>query len=395
MMNRRQFCCAVAIGATLGARVPQVFAAPYDLLIKGGRVIDPSLGLDAIRDVAIANGRIVAVEPTIAAEAAETLDARGKLVVPGLIDIHTHAARAKDEPSLCLADGVTGFVDAGSAGADRIEEVVAIAQAAPNLGRVLLNIARTGVIPGGELMDLSRADVALARGAIARHRDVIVGIKARLSANVAGTDDLEALRRAQEAAVPFQLPVMIHIGQSVSPLRAILPLLKRGDIVTHMYAPAPNGILDDQGRVLPDVLSARRRGVWFDFGNGRVGHVTWDVAERAMQQGFAPDTISTDWTPQGRAEGVIDLPNVLSKFLLLGMPLERVIACATVNAARVFEAFNDRGTLHVGAPADVAVLELRDGTFEFVDNYDGKRTGRQRLFPSATVLGGKRVPPHA
>ena len=395
MMNRRQFCCAVAIGATLGARVPQVFAAPYDLLIKGGRVIDPSLGLDAIRDVAIANGRIVAVEPTIAAEAAETLDARGKLVVPGLIDIHTHAARAKDEPPLCLADGVTGFVDAGSAGADRIEEVVAIAQAAPNLGRVLLNIARTGVIPGGELMDLSRADVALARGAIARHRDVIVGIKARLSANVAGTDDLEALRRAQEAAAPFQLPVMIHIGQSVSPLRAILPLLKRGDIVTHMYAPAPNGILDDQGRVLPDVLAARRRGVWFDFGNGRVGHVTWDVAERAMQQGFAPDTISTDWTPQGRAEGVIDLPNVMSKFLLLGMPLERVIACATVNAARVFEAFNDRGTIHVGAPADVAVLELRDGTFEFVDNYDGKRTGHQRLFPSATVLGGKRVPPHA
>ena len=395
MMNRRQFCSTAAASAALFARVPQVFAAPYDLLIKGGRVIDPSLGLDATRDVAIANGRIVAVEPIITAEAVETLDARGKLVVPGLIDIHTHAARAKEEPPLCLADGVTGFVDAGSAGADRIEDVVAVAQAAPNLGRVLLNIARTGVIPGGELMDLSRADVALARGAIARHRDMIVGIKARLSANVAGTDDLEALRRAQDAAAPFHLPVMIHIGQSVSPLRAMLPLLKRGDIVTHMYAPAPNGILDDQGRVLPDVLAARRRGIWFDFGNGRVGHVTWDVAERAMQQGFAPDTISTDWTPQGRVEGVIDLPNVLSKFLLLGMPLERVIACATVNAARVFEAFTDRGTLNVGAPADVAVLELREGTFEFVDNYGGKRIGRQRLFPSATVLGGKRVPPHA
>jgi len=394
MMHRREFCRA-AVGVALFTRVPRVCAAPYDMLITGGRVIDPSLGLDAIRDVAIANGRIVAVEPTIAAEAAEMIDARGKLVVPGLIDIHTHAARAKEEPPLCLADGVTEFVDAGSAGADRIEDVVAVAQAAPNLGRVLINIARTGVIPGGELLDLSRADVALAQGAIARHRDVIVGLKARLSANVAGTDDLEALRRAQEAAAPFHLPVMIHIGQSVSPLRAILPLLKRGDIVTHMYAPAPNGILDDQGRVLPDVLAARRRGIWFDFGNGRVGHVTWDVAERAMQQGFAPDTISTDWTPQGRTEGVIDLPNVLSKFLLLGMPLARVIACATVHAARVFEVFNDRGTLNVGAPADVAVLELREGTFEFVDNYGGKRIGRQRLFPSATVLGGKRVPPHA
>ena len=163
MMHRREFCRA-AVGVALFTRVPRVCAAPYDMLITGGRVIDPSLGLDAIRDVAIANGRIVAVEPTIAAEAAEMIDARGKLVVPGLIDIHTHAARAKEEPPLCLADGVTEFVDAGSAGADRIEDVVAVAQAAPNLGRVLINIARTGVIPGGELLDLSRADVALARG---------------------------------------------------------------------------------------------------------------------------------------------------------------------------------------------------------------------------------------
>jgi len=157
MMTRRQACGAAALGAALCVRVPRLWAAPYDLLITGGRVIDPSLGLDATRDVAIANGRIVAVEPTITAEAAETLDARGKLVVPGLLDIHTHAARGKEEPPLCLADGVTGFVDAGSAGADRIADVVAVAQAAPNLGRVLLNIARTGVIAGGELMDLSRA----------------------------------------------------------------------------------------------------------------------------------------------------------------------------------------------------------------------------------------------
>jgi dihydroorotase len=114
-----------------------------------------------------------------------------------------------------------------------------------------------------------------------------------------------------------------------------------------------------------------------------------------LQQGFPPDTISTDWTPEGRTLGVIDLPNVLSKFLLLGMPLDQVIARGTVNAARVFEAFTDRGTLNVGAPADVAVLELREGTFEFLDNYNNKRTGRQRLFPVATVIGGKRAPPRA
>src|SRR6266568_8162825 len=395
MMNRRQFLCTSAATAAMFARVPNAFAATYDLLIRGGRVIDPSVGLDATRDVAIAGGKIAAVEANITGDAAETIDARGKIVAPGLIDIHTHTGRGKEGPPLALRDGITGWVDAGSGGADNIDQIAAVARGAPQIGRALVNIARTGVAAGGELHDINAANVALAQGAIVRNRDVVVGVKARLSANVAGAGDLEALRRAQEAAAPFNLPVMIHIGQTFSPMRAILPLLKRGDIVTHMYAPAPNGILDDQGRVLPDVLAARRRGIWFDFGNGRVGHVTWDVAERAMQQGFAPDTISTDWTPQGRAEGVIDLPNVMSKFLLLGMPLERVIACATVHAARVFEAFTDRGTLNVGAPADVAVLELRDGTFEFVDNYGGKRTGRQRLFPSATVLGGKRVPPPA
>jgi dihydroorotase len=232
----------------------------------------------------------------------------------------------------------------------------------------------------------------LARGAIARHRDVVVGVKVRMSENVADTNDLEALRRAQEAVAPFHLPVMIHVGQNFSPVRAILPLLKRGDIVTHMYAPPPNSILDDQGRLVPDVLAARRRGVIFDFGNGVNGHFTWDMVERAMKQGFWPDTFSTDWSVTSKTTGVVDFPHVMSKFLMFGMSMSQVIACATVNAARVFPAFDDRGTLNVGAPADVAIMELRDGAFEFVDNYKGNRTGKQCLFPIATVLNGKRTP---
>jgi dihydroorotase len=372
------------------ARIPAALAGTYDLVIKGGRVIDPASGIDATRDIAIAAGRVAAVENSIAPEsAAEVVDARGKLVVPGLIDIHTHAARAKDTPAVCLADGVTCFVDAGSMGADQIDEIVANAAAAPNRGRVLINLSRTGVRPEGELNDMSRADVAAARAAIARHRDVIVGVKARLSFNVAGAGDLEALKRAQEVA--GDLPVMIHMGQTVSPMPKILTLLKRGDIVTHMYAPEPHSILDDSGRILPEVVAARKRGIWFDVGNGRNGHLWWNVAERAMKQGFAPDTISTDWTVDGRKAQVFDFPNCLSKFLLLGMPLDRVIACGTATAARTFDAFKDRGTLKVGAPADVAILELREGNFEFDDNYRNIRTGRQRLFPSATVLAGKRV----
>jgi dihydroorotase len=398
MMNRRQFLCAAAASAALMVHARGARAAAYDLVIKGGRVIDPSVGLDGERDVAIAGGRIVTVEAGLSGDAAETIDARGKIVTPGLIDVHTHAGRGKDSPALMLQDCVTGFVDAGSAGYDNIDEIATAIRAAPQRGRLLINIAKRTGFPGapfGELMDISRADAGMVRGAIARNRDVVAGVKARLSQDVAGTNDLEGLRRAQEAASAFDLPVMIHIGQSVSPLRAILPLLKRGDIVTHMYAPPPGSILDDQGRLFPDVLAARRRGVRFDFGNGVTGHFTWDMVERATKQGFWPDTLSTDWTTAARSTGVIDLPNVMSKLLMFGMPLDRVVACVTANAAQMFGAFSDRGTLNAGAPADVAIMELREGDFEFLDNYEGRRAGRQRLFPVAAVLNGKRVPARA
>ena len=394
MMSRRNFFLATAAGAAVLSRSTNLFAATYDLIIKGGHVIDPSLRINEVRDVAISGGRIAAVEANIAGDATETIDARGKYVTPGLIDIHTHAGRGG--ASLALSDGVTAWVDAGSFGADGIDQAVANAASLPNMGRFLINIARTGTASGGELHDLSHADVGLTRGAIGRHRDFIIGVKARLSNNVAGANDLEALRRAQAAAQPFGLPVMIHVGQNYSPMRSILSLLKRGDIVTHMYAPPPNSILDDQGHLFPDVTAARRRGVIFDFGNGGGGHFSWDMVERATRQGFWPDTLSTDWNAMSHSNpGVIDFPNVMSKFLMFGMPLDQVIACATVNAARAFAAFNDRGTLNVGAPADVAVLELRNGTFEFIDNYNNKRDGTQRLFPVAAVLGGKRSPSRA
>ena len=390
MMNRRQFVYAAASAAML-ARASNVLGATYDVIVKGGRVIDPSLRINAIRDVAIAGGRIAAVEADIAADAAETIDARGRLVVPGLLDIHTHYARDNEGPTVCLADGVTGWIDAGSQGADHIADSVAVAKSAPQQGRVLINIGRAGILPGGDTMDISRADVGAAKDAIARNRDFIVGVKARLSRDVAA-DDVEVLGRAQEVATSFNLPVMIHMGQTVSPLPRLLNLLKRGDVVTHMFAPPPNSIIDDNGYILPEVLAARRRGVWFDVANGRRGHLRWDIVDRVLRAGFWPDTFSTDGNTTSRTTaGVIDFPNVMSKFLSFGMTLDQVVARATVNASRVFPLFNDRGTLNVGAPADVAVLELREGTFEFVDNYGNKRTGLERLFPSGTVLGGKRV----
>jgi dihydroorotase len=390
MMNRRQFVGSAA--AAFFACVPRAFAATYDLIIKGGRVIDPSMGLDVVGDVAIAGGKIAAVGANITADATETIDARGKIVTPGLIDLHTHAGRSKEGPPMCLQDGVTGWVDAGTGGADNIDAVAAIARGAPQIGRCLVNIARTGVVtPTGELHDINMANVAMAQAAIARHRDVVVGVKARLSDNVTGDNDLEALRRAQQAAAPFNLPVMIHVGQNYSPLRSILALLKRGDIITHIYAPGKNGILDDKGVLVPEVMAAHRRGIIFDFGNGVSDHFDWDTVEKATKQGLWPDTFSTDWNTSSKTSGVVDLPNVMSKFFMYGMPLKEIIAAATVNAARCFPAFDDRGTLNVGAPGDVAIMELREGSFEFLDNYNGKRTGRQRLLPSETVLNGKRV----
>lgn len=390
MWTRRQFLSAASAAAPF-VRIPRPRAAQYELIIKGGRVVDPSRTFDRVADVAIADGRIAAVQPRLAASGAATIDASGKLVVPGLLDIHTHAAREPEDAAICLADGVTGLVDAGSAGSDNIDQVVSVAKAAPNRMVVLINVAKSGNMADGELLDLGRVDVAATRAAILRHRDVVVGMKVRLSKAIAGKNDVKALELAQSIAAPLGVPIMIHMGQTESPLPALLALLKRGDIVSHMYAPPPNGMFDDRGALLPAIREARRRGIWFDVGNGRNGHLTWAVAERAMKVHVLPDTISTDWVPAGRTDQVFNLAHVLSKFLLLGMPLDAVIACATVKAATALPAFRGRGTLGVGAPADVAVLELRQGSFSFDDNEHTMRTGRQKLFTTAVVCGGRRV----
>ncbi|PYR80983.1 MAG: hypothetical protein DMF87_07030 [Acidobacteria bacterium] len=393
MITRRQFLSAAAIAAA-GSRARvrvRAQATRYDLIIKGGRVIDPSARLDAVRDVAISGGRIAAVNAGIAGDAAETIDARGKLVVPGLLDIHTHAARSADGPLLVLQDGVTGWIDAGSQGADHIADTIAVARSSPQQGRVLINIGRAGILPEGDTMDLAHADVNAARDAVAKNRDFIAGVKARLSRDVAGANDYEVLRRAKEVASGFGLPVMIHMGQTITPLPRLFDLLTRGDIVTHMFAPPPNSIIDDSGKILPAVLAARQRGVWFDVGNGQTGHMRWDTIGAIMKARFWPDTFSTDWNVNAHQTGVIDLPNCMSKLLGYGMSVPEAIARVTTNASRVFPVFRDRGTLKVGAPADVALLELREGNFEFLDNFKGTITGRQRFFPSGTVLAGKRV----
>jgi dihydroorotase len=391
-MNRRQF---FQTAAAFPALIGPLSAAGYDLIVRGGRVIDPAQRIDRIMDVAIRAGKIAALAPNIpASSAAESIDATGHLVVAGLIDIHLHARDAELPPSAIMALGVTSLVDAGSRGADNVDQLIEVARAAPNRMRILLNIGRLGNNPNGrgEFLDsIDPADVAKARAAIEKHRDWIVGIKARLSRGIAAERDQEVLRRAVQAAAPFKIPVMIHMGDTASPLPQLLALMRPGDIVSHLYAPTPHGIMDKDGKILPEVREARRRGIRFDFGNGLNEHWNWDVAQSGLQQGFPPDTISTDLTIAGRTEQVIDLPNVVSKFLSMGMPLNQAIACVTSNAARAFREFNAYGSLRTGAPADVTVLELTQGNYSFVDNYKNVRMGTQKLVTRAVIVGGKKV----
>jgi len=393
-MNRRLLLRGAAGAAVALAAPRQVFAADYDLVIRGGRVMDPSQHLDRRVDVAILDGKIAALRPDIPASAGvDSIDASGKLVIPGLIDIHLHARDAELPPPEILATGVTTMIDAGSKGADNFNQILDIARQAPNRLRVLLNIARLGNNPGGrgEFLDsLEQADVDKASRVIADNRDWIVGVKARLSKGIAADRDREVLKLALQVARPARVPVMIHVGNTATPLPLLIEMLRPGDIVTHMYAPE-NGILDASGRVLAQVRAARQRGVLFDFGNGLNEHWSWEVAQRGLDQGFAPDTVSSDLNVPGRTAQVFDLPNVLSKFLVLGMPLDEVIARVTSRAAKVFAPLNDYGTLRVGATADVAVLELTEGSFEFLDNYKGTRPGGRRLVTRAVVFGGKRV----
>ncbi len=386
MLNRRAFIGSAAAALTSGS----LGAADHDLVVRGGRVIDPAQNIDRIADVAVQGGKIARIGQSLTGK--QTVDATGKLVVPGLIDFHMHVRDEQLSPSEVLSTGVTTFLDGGSRGADNIDDLIARGRTA-NRMRIFLNVGRLGNNPDGrgEFLDgLEQADVAKAIAAVKKHREWIVGIKARLSRDVAKDQDIAVLQRAREVADATILPIMIHIGDTASPLTKLLAMLKPGDIVTHPYAPE-GGVLDPKGKVMPEALAARRRGILFDFGNGRLSHWNWAVAESALKQGFAPDTISTDLTSTSRTDQVFDLPNVMSKFLAMGMPLKQVIACATINAAKGIKELNSLGTLRNGAVADITMLTLVQGSFDQYDNFKGVRKTTQKLSAAAVIAGGKPV----
>ena len=357
----------------------------YDLVIRNGLVIDPAQGLSEKRDLGIQAGRIVSVAPEIAPDAAwDSLDASGHLVTPGLIDIHVHVYPGVSHygvspDATCLARGVTTVCDAGSAGADTFDGlrryVIDVSET-----RVLafLNIAAIGMVSplDNELEDLRHASPERAIGVVERHRDVIQGIKARLSRPNVGQNGLEPLRLARRAAEAVGLPIMVHVGDTPSPLGDILAELRPGDLVTHCFHGRAHGILDDHGAVRPEVTEAARKGIIFDVGHG-VGSFSFAVARSALAQGLAPATISSDLHHYNVNGPVFDLATTMSKFLLLGLPLHEVLAKATSVPAGLLGLADRLGSLREGYLADIAIFRLAEGEFEFEDSMKQRVIGRQ------------------
>lgn len=376
---------------------------PNDLVIHGGTVIDPASGVRDRRDIAVRDGRIVAIEPDLGGvEAAARIDAAGALVLPGLVDLHVHvypgvADLSVEADPTCLGRGVTTAVDAGSAGANTFPGfrrwVVE-----PSRGRILayLNISATGQIDPflGELHDLRFADPERAARVAEAHPDVIVGFKVRVSEMLAGPNGLAGLDRGLEAGRATGLPVMVHIGGTPFDIEEVLGRLRPGDIVTHAYTGWRPGIVDEAtSRVVAAAREARARGVRFDVGHG-AGSFTWPVAEAALADGFRPDTISSDLHRLNIATPVHDLATTMSKFLLLGLSLDEVVAMVTTApvAALGPKATPSLGRLVVGGEADITVLQLEAGRFDLVDTAGTTREADRRLVPVATVRAGRRVP---
>lgn len=376
----------------------------YDLLIGNGTVIDPAQGLHDQRDVGLLEGKVAALEKNLdEREARESLNAKGLLVTPGLIDCHVHVYPGVshygiDPDPNCLERGVTTAVDAGSAGAstwDGFRRYV-IEVSATRLF-ALLNISTVGMVTGvetnpavGELEDLRYCSVSAALETVEANRDVILGIKIRLSANLAGNgkNELPALKLAREAAEAARLPLMIHTPGSSLPLPRILAEMRRGDLLTHCFHGHAAGILDEQGRVLSQVRRAVARGVRLDVGHGK-GSFRFPIAEQALRQGVLPSTISSDLHRYNVKGPVYDLATTVSKFLLLGVPLDDALAMVTSAPAEVVGMPGRLGTLKVGAEGDLALFELAEGRFELTDVAGETRTGSRKLIPRGVIRAGR------
>lgn len=359
-------------------------------------------------DIAINDGKITAIStaiptvennPTVSPlyPAKKVLDLAGKYYLSaGWIDSHVHCYPASpiyhDEADLVgVASGVTTVVDAGSTGANDIDDFYRLTRAAKTHVYAFLNIAKTGIVTQNELADMAQIDKQSVTQAIARNPGFIIGIKARMSSSVVGKNGIKPLIRAKEIQQENnQLPLMVHIGNNPPDLDEIADLLTQGDIITHCYNGKPNRILTPAGALRDSIQRALKRGVLLDVGHGSASF-SFDVAELAIKQGICPHTISSDIYCRNRINGPVhSLATVMSKFFTIGLSLEQVINCVTENAAQALR-LRHKGVLAEGYDADLTIFELKQQPQVFSDSEGKSVTGEQSLVPLAAVVAGDLV----
>lgn len=362
----------------------------YDIIFRRAR-----LACGELTDVAIAAGKIAALGQLGTAQASRELDLAGNLYLSaGWIDSHTHCYSKspiyQDEPDkIGVEAGVTTVIDAGSTGADDVDEFKELTEQCQTRVHALLNISRIGLLRQNELANRTDIDPDLAQAAIRRHPGFIVGIKARMSGSVVGENGLAPLRIAKQIQRDNgNLPLMVHVGNTPPDLDELVALLGQGDLLTHCYNGKPNRILTPAGELRHSVRSAMTRGLLMDVGHGGASF-SFEVAEQAIKAGVLPDTISSDIYCKNRIKGpVYSLAHVMSKFLAIGLPLDRVIACVTDRAADALR-LHDKGRLTVGADADLTLFELAHQPRLFADTEAQHRSGDHQLMPVAALVAGK------
>jgi dihydroorotase len=372
---------------------------PFDLVLAKGRVIDPSQGIDRVTDVAFAGGKVAAIGDDLAADGAERRDVSGKIVTPGLIDLHTHVywggtSLGVDAEDYARQSAVTTSVDTGSAGPGNFpgfrKHVIE-----PSAVRILayLHVSFAGIyafsnrIMVGESHDMRLMAAQDAVEVADANRDVVVGIKVRIGRHASGDSGIAPLDVALQVSDELGMPMMVHIDEPPPSYEEVVARLRPGDVLTHCFRPFPNAPIDGRGRIKPEVLAARQRGVIFDIGHG-MGSFAWKTGRAMLAEGFAPDTISSDVHALCINGPAFDQVTTLSKFLALGMRLGDVIAASTVNAAKALGR-PELGTLKPGSPGDASILSLRQGSFPLEDSRGVVETVSERIFADGVVVAGR------
>ena len=372
----------------------------FDLILKGGRVVDPSQNLDRVTDVAFAGSKVARIGERLPADAGtDVRDVSGRIVTAGLIDMHTHVywggtSLGVDAEDFCRRSGVTTCIDTGSAGPGNFPgfRKHVIERSAVRI-LAYLHVSFAGIyaysrtIMVGESEEIRLLAPADAAAVAEANRDVVIGIKVRVGLRASGRSGAAPLDIALQAANEAGLPLMCHIDDPPPSYEEVLERLRPGDVLTHAFRPFPNAPVDPQGRVKPAVLRARERGVRFDIGHGK-GSFAFKTARAMLANGFYPDTISSDVHALCINGPAYDQVTTLSKFLCMGMPLDAVIAATTVNAAMALKR-PELGSLKPGSVGDASILSIEQGAFDYVDVVGEHMTDDRRILSQGVVIAGR------